>query len=32
MITLVTGGTKCGKTGYAEKLIDRLSCTEGEKP
>lgn len=26
MITLVTGGTKCGKSGYAEKLIDRLSC------
>ena len=26
MITLVTGGTKCGKSGYAEKLMDRLSC------
>lgn len=26
MITLVTGGTKCGKSGYAEKLIDRLNC------
>lgn len=26
MVTLVTGGTKCGKSGYAEKLIDRLDC------
>ena len=26
MITLVTGGTKCGKSDYAEMLMDRLMC------
>ena len=28
MITLVTGGTKCGKSGYAEKILERF---EGQK-
>ena len=28
MITLVTGGTKCGKSGYAEKILE---CFEGQK-
>ena len=26
MITLVTGGSKCGKSRYAEKIIDSLCC------
>ena len=28
MITLVTGGTKCGKSGYAERILERF---EGQK-
>ena len=28
MITLVTGGTKCGKSGYAERILERF---EGRK-
>ena len=32
MITLVTGGTKCGKSAYAEKLIDEFDVRSGQGP